>query len=428
MHEAFAPALGIPTMALMQRAVVVAVWASYFALAGCGAAGTGGGGAPATASSITQASSVSEPPSGAAPPSCTYTGAIPDTEVADPGAPHGLFVMGSFSGGSPGTFTSELVSNRDVCGADIFVNWNQVDKGPSASPRYDWSSVDQSVSPWESAGKTVNLIVWGSSEGGTTQHSTPAWVESQVQMITCGGKTAPTPVFWQPGYMSNWEAFISATVAHFNGDPHIGYIRFGIGIGGEGLASPAIRKPDCAAQWDAAGYPGAFSSYTQELIAYEGSLHSSHQLMAALNTFDDVPVGSDTARWAAAAGIGFGFEGLQSIDASEIQRGTHCSADWCALFGEYAGKVPLHVQTLGASDPGPGAGPVTANANSIHTGPLPPLLGAALSLHAQIFELYPEDWELAFDPSYPGYATYHAAYSQAIDAAAAIVGVAKPTG
>ena len=413
-------------MASMQRATGVMVWASCFTVAACATTGTRGSGAPVSSSSTTQATPASGPITGGAAPSCTYPGASTDTKVADPQAPHGLFVMGSFTGGSPGAFTSQLIANTDVCGADIFVNWNQIDGGPSASPRYDWSSVDQSISPWESAGKTVNLIVWGASEGGTTQHSTPAWVESQVQMIACGGKTVPTPVFWQPGYMSNWEAFIAATVAHFDGDPHIGYIRFGIGTGGEGLASSAIRRPDCADQWDAAGYPGAFSSYTQQLIAYEGSLHSSHQLMAALNTFDDVPPGSDTAAWAAAAGIGFGFEGLQATDVSDIAQNTPCAADWCGLFDEYAGKVPLHVQTLGTSDPGPGTGPVSSNENSIRTGPLPPLLEAALSLHAQIFELYPEDWELAFDPSYIGYATYHTAYSQAIDAAAAIVGVAKP--
>jgi hypothetical protein len=67
-----------------------------------------------------------------------------------------------------------LIGNPDVCGAAIFVNWQQVDRGPGASPRYDWSTVQSAIAPWEAAGKTVNLIVWGASEGGTVQRSTPA--------------------------------------------------------------------------------------------------------------------------------------------------------------------------------------------------------------------------------------------------------------
>jgi hypothetical protein len=57
-------------------------------------------------------------------------------------------------------------------------------------------------------------------------------------------------------------------------------------------------------------------------------------------------------------------------------------------------------------------------------GPLPPLLQAGLTVHAQIFELYAQDWLIAFNPQYPGYAQYHAAYAQAIASAAAVVGTA----
>ena len=36
-----------------------------------------------------------------------------------------------------------------------------------------------------------------------------------------------------------------------------------------------------------------------------------------------------------------------------------------------------------------------------------------------------QDWLIAFDPQYPGYAQYHAAYAQAITSAAAVVGTAN---
>ncbi len=162
-----------------------------------------------------------------------------------------------------GPVTQYLIGNRDVCGAAIFVNWQLVDRGPGANPRYDWSAVQSAITPWEAAGKTVNLIVWGASEGGTVQRSTPLWVQSQVQMIACGGKTAPTPVYWQPGYANNWRAFIGATVNQFASDPHIGYLRFGLGTGGEGLASAGTKTPSCLAQWNAAGYQTQWPTYVR---------------------------------------------------------------------------------------------------------------------------------------------------------------------
>ncbi len=136
--------------------------------------------------------------------SCTSVASAADPRVSVPSAPHGLFVLAPGPTSQlAGPVTQYLIGNPDVCGAAIFVSWQQVDRGPGANPRYDWSSVQSAIAPWEAAGKTVNLIVWGASEGGTVQRSTPAWVQSQVQTISCGGKNAPTPVYWQPGYANN---------------------------------------------------------------------------------------------------------------------------------------------------------------------------------------------------------------------------------
>jgi hypothetical protein len=46
------------------------------------------------------------------------------------------------------------------------------------------------------------------------------------------------------------------------------------------------------------------------------------------------------------------------------------------------------------------------------------LLPFAVSHHVTILEIYCDDWLLAFDPNYPGYATYGAAYATAFKAAA----------
>jgi hypothetical protein len=378
------------------------------------------GGGPASA----QPAASSEP---ARAITCTSPGSAPDARVSVPSAPHGLFVLAPGPTSPLGSAVAQyLIGYPDVCGAAIFVNWQQVDRGTGANPRYEWSSVQSAIAPWEAAGKTVNLIVWGASEGGTVQRSTPLWVQSQVQMISCGGKNAPTPVYWQPGYANNWRAFIAATVDHFASDRHIGYLRFGLGTGGEGLASAGTKTPSCLAQWNAAGYQTVWPAYVRELIAFEGSLHATHQLMVALNTFDDIPAPQTVAQEASQNGIGFGMEGLQASDAAAISGGQSCGAsNWCAVFSQFAGTVPLHLQTLYQSDPSGAPATGSEPAGIVRVGPLPPLLQAGLAVHAQIFELYAQDWLIAFDPQYPNYAQYHADYAQAIASAAAVVGTAK---
>lgn len=395
------------------------------ALSGCGQAAAGPAGATVPiGASASPHPSVSPIAGGAV--ACTSPGSAPDPHISVPSAPHGLFVLAP-GPNSPlaGPVTQFLVSNPDVCGAAIFVNWQQVDRGPGAIPRYDWSTVQSATAPWEAAGKTVNLIVWGASEGGTVQRSTPLWVQSQVQMISCD-KTAPTPVYWQPGYANNWRTFIAETINHFAADPHIGYLRFGLGTGGEGLASAGTKTPSCLAQWNAVGYQTLWPAYVRDLIAFEGSLHANHQLMVAINTFDAMPAPMTVAQEASQNGIGFGMEGLQASDAASISAGQPCGqSNWCAVFNRYAGTVPLHLQTLYQTDPSGAPATGSEPKGIVRMGPLPPLLQAGLAVHAQIFELYAQDWLIAFDPQYPGYAQYHAAYAQAIDSAAAVVGTAR---
>jgi hypothetical protein len=323
-----------------------------------------------------------------------------------------------------------LLPNPLICGANFWVRWNSIDRGPGASSRYDWSSIETEIAPWEKVGKTVNLIMIGAAEGSSTkQGATPPWVMSQVQTVTCAN-SQPTPVFWQPGYESNWKQFISQTVTKFASDPHLGYIRFGLGHGGEDLVDGSADSGACKQLWDAVGYQTDWPAYNQRMLDYMGSLHSPKQLMVGLNNFDGKgDLGAAVAAKAASLRIGFGMQGLAAGDVTAIAQHQPCrDADWCTLFQRYAGKVPLETQTLAASNPAggpvkpgiPGTGP--GSSLSMLTGPLPPLLTAALTVHTQILELYAEDCLTAFDPAWPGYAPYHGAYAAAIQSAAAGVG------
>jgi hypothetical protein len=327
-----------------------------------------------------------------------------------------LFVFGRTGGPSMSSLAQQyLVNNPDVCGITMEVRWSAIDMGPGVSPQYNWSTLLKAMQPWEAAGKTVNLLFGGASEDPGAQLDTPAYVQKQVTMITCSG--APTtPVIWQAAYANNWEAFTKAAVAEFAGDPHIGYLRFGIGQADEGVFLPkVISQPACAALWDAAGYLTQWPAWNTTYIKFLGSLHCTKDLQIGLNDGNDFPVMGNDASVASYYKIGLGIESLRAADATDILTGHTCNAsyDWCSIFNQYAGKVPLHIMTLAMTTPA--GGPT-------NMGTLPPLLQAGLQIRGQIFEIYLEDWLLAFDPSYPGYATYHASYAAALDAAAAVVG------
>jgi hypothetical protein len=45
-----------------------------------------------------------------------------------------------------------------------------------------------------------------------------------------------------------------------------------------------------------------------------------------------------------------------------------------------------------------------------------------LRLRAQIFEIYPQDWLIAFNPGHPQYAKHHQEHEQAYAEAAKVVG------
>jgi hypothetical protein len=49
------------------------------------------------------------------------------------------------------------------------------------------------------------------------------------------------------------------------------------------------------------------------------------------------------------------------------------------------------------------------------------MIATALRNKAQILELYPAEWLVAYDPSYPGYGKYHAVYAKKLEEAARIL-------
>jgi len=336
-----------------------------------------------------------------------------NSKVARPMGPHGLFELGKVGG----AVEQYAMRSPLLCGADVYVDWSSIDMGPGHTPRYDWAALDNEIAPWEAAGKEIGLIISGASEGLAYKQATPAYVASEVTMVDCPNEP-PVPVFWQSAYLSNWGHFMQAVVEHFASDAHIAYMRFGVTVDGEGFI-PGLHAAGetCLKKWDAVGYASDWPRYIQDLFTFEGSLHSPHKLVVSLN-YDDM---ASTGPKAVRAGIGAGMEGMDKASATAVLQHEPCPFEnWCAAYIALAGKTPLYLEMYHNSDP---TGTLHSNPPSPQelTGPLPPLLQAGVELHAQIFEIYPQDWLLALDPQYPGYAKYHAEYVKALTIAASTV-------
>jgi hypothetical protein len=324
-----------------------------------------------------------------------------------PGSPHGLFVL-LFPGARVNAkATASLLHVPELCGADVYVQWKRVDRGPDANPRYDWSSVDEQMAPWVKAGKEVNLIVWATGYGAKA-NNTPDYVFSKVPSVDCPS-FGHTPVFWDPGFVESYQSFMSAVLAQYGTNSSIGYIRFGLGAGGE-------IYPACMyALMDHGFSKATWRKYLFDMLDYEKSLNSPKQLAVGLNAFGNPPDLAFTAEIAEHAvqdGIAIGNQGLTSEDVHNDAAGRPCMADWCRIFRKYQGKTPLVLQTGGASHPD-GTAP---------QGSVTEMLPFALSQHVQIFEFYVDDFLVAYDPSYPDYARYHDEYQKAYAAAARVLG------
>jgi hypothetical protein len=332
------------------------------------------------------------------------TDPLPSVDV--PNAPHGLFVL-LFPGARVNAKATTLLHIPAVCGANIYVPWRSVDNGPGVNPRYDWSSVDQQIAPWSAAGKVVNLIVWATGYGAKA-NATPDYVFSSVASVTCPS-FGRAPVFWDRGFRDNYQSFMSAVVSKYGRNASIGYIRFGLGAGGE-------IYPACMyALMDHGFSKSTWRKYLFDMLDYERSLNSPKQLAVGLNAFgdpSDLAFTAEVAEHAVQNGIAIGNQGLTVQDARNDAAGRPCMADWCRIFRRFRGTVPLVLQTGGATNPD----------GSEPAGSMTAILPFALSQHVQIFEIYVEDFLVAYDPSNSQYARHHDEYQQVYESAVRVLG------
>ena len=321
-----------------------------------------------------------------------------------------------------------LQTNSVVNGTTIGVEWGGSDQGPSAgSSQYDWSYPDSQAQPWIQAGKKVNFVVWANADDASTTCNTwgqygsnntgncaiPAYVwaalgASNITSCTSQYGTQQMPNYLAAAFQDNYKNFMAAMVQHYANNPNIGYIRFGLGHGGESLPVANWNDTTTACGQAYVNTWGltiqSWEGYLSSMLSYEGSLSSPVQLMVGVTPMGNP--GSQVPDYAAPIavqnGIGFGSQGLQKSDVNNCAGAT---ADWCQLFAQYTGQVPLELQTYMQSCPD----------NSCTTGSLVNLIPFAVANHATVFEIYYQDWLTAYDPNYPG---YYPAYQPVLAAAA----------
>ncbi len=324
--------------------------------------------------------------------------------VAVPDGPHGLFVVLFPQARRRAENRAKyILENPVVCGADVFIPWGEVDRGPGANPQYDWSYVENEIKPWVKAGKVVNFIVWTVSYEHQAAAS-PKYVLSDGPTVSCP-HFGDVPIQWEKHFKQNYQAFMAAMVQRYGSNPNVGYIRFGLGGGGESM-------PPCRFEMKRRyGLTNErWLNYLFEMMDYEKSLNSPKQLMVSL-IGQEPEMSVEIAKHAVNNGFAIGIQGLKLEDMQDYKAGRACKGNWCQLWEKYGGKVPLELQSLTKSEPD-GSG----------TGSMVDLLPFALGLHTQILEIYIPDWLVAYDPSDPLYPRYHAEYQQAFEKAADVVG------
>ncbi len=315
-------------------------------------------------------------------------------------------------------FNQHILTAADVDGVNPVLTWASVDHGPDAGGgQYQWpAAFDTQFASYVSAGKRVNIIVEPISEpGGPKNLATPGYVVGAVDTVTCSAY-AGFPVVWETAFKDNYKNFIAAVIARYASNPNVGYMRFGLTVGGE--IYPFCASALAAYLPDGGGVQAAILDYDAEMLAFEKQQSPTFYVVGPTTYAgtDATYVNAEAAN-AVAQGFGFGSQGLQ---ASDLTTYPVTATNWGKLFNQYAGQAPiLELQTFGQSDPSGTC--ATSDGGCINgaqqaTGPLPPLLALALAHNVTTFEIYTKDLLVAYDPANPDYATYHTAYAGALAA------------
>ena len=344
-----------------------------------------------------------------------------DTSLFVPGPVNmeALIGPGAMEGPDGGAIKAYIQANPIVKGATFQVEWGSIDHDGNPND-YNWSYTDSLIQPWISAGREINFVFWANSDSATTTCGSNPWSQygedgtgncaipayvwtalGSSNYVTCTPQNASGPQripnYFNPAFQTNYQTFIKATIAHYASNPNVGYIRFGLGRGGETLPVGGWDNGGpCSQQFAAWGLTDStitttWEPYLKSMLDFEANNNPSHvQLMVGMTPMSGTNVPAFIATTAIPLKIGIGSQGLSKADVNNCPGST---ADWCDLFSQYTGQVPLELQTVGQSCMNGGC----------PTGSLTQVLPWAVGNKATILELYYQDWLTAFDPNFSPY-------------------------
>jgi hypothetical protein len=167
-----------------------------------------------------------------------------------------------FAGGN----SAADASDPDLTGVDLIYYWSQIEPEKGV---FDWRQIQSDMAPWIAAGKKVILRVstsgaasWDPPYSGD---GTPAWVYADgARAVSDSGETIP--VYWDQAYLTDYQSFVQAFGAQFDGNPNVAFIQAGIGMGAETLPETNVSASGVAA-WESDGYADPLWLSTAETIA-----------------------------------------------------------------------------------------------------------------------------------------------------------------
>jgi len=231
----------------------------------------------------------------------------PETSIAQ-----GIYEFGTNSGVD--------ATDSDLAGTTLTFQWSQLEP---AAGTFDWTRVSQAIAPWATAGKHVILRVSTAGQaswGGAAANATPQWVYAQgAPAVHDDGATLP--VYWNATFLQDYDAFIEAFAAQFNGDPALSFIEIGVGDGGETLPDTQEGPGNRYALWSAQGYSDAVWLDTIENIAttYREDFPSTPVVPLVDSSFLGPSQGQDYAKlttWFVTTGFPMQYDGLTSNSAA----------------------------------------------------------------------------------------------------------------
>ncbi len=357
------------------------------------------------------------------------------------GVPPKIQILAPGAGTSVPAVNTYLKPSAYINGLVYSLWWSCSDQNGTAG-HYSWTNFDNQVisDGWAAAGKKINVVLGAVTYGGTDaicyggggwgtsgvgNYGVPSYVWSQLgsaNYVSCtsNGQTQQIPNYLNAAYVTNYQNWVAATLAHLAASPYassIGYVRIAWGKGGE--TTPIANWDAAGTCVDGSGKNTLTNDWGYTLSGWENFLASGMQFEAALGSglqlmISITPMGASggsqaavpnfTAPVAASLHIGFGTQGLM---ASDVNNPGGCGGNWCNLFSTYNGVVPLETQTFYQSCAATNESG-TCPSMAVTTGTLDPLLMWTAKSHVTTFEMYYEDACAMLCPGYSvaGYAAY----------------------